>query len=262
MLHLRAPRVFLSCMVLLVVQPSHGAEIIGGKEVRPHSLPYMALLENNDTTPICGGTLIDPKWVLTAAHCANIETVLLGVHSIKKKEKDSRQVLKVKGSFPHPHYDRNTKVNDLMLLKLRQTVKQTKTVKCLNLSKTIKEPTSGTKCMVAGWGRTNNNAKKLSDVLMSVNVTVIERVKCNSPEYYNHKPVINEDMICAGSNGRKAADTCNGDSGGPLVCNGVLVGVTSFGGAKCGLNKKPGVYAFLSEKQLKWIKNTMKNPQI
>lgn len=51
-----------------------------------------------------------------------------------------------------------------------------------------------------------------------------------------------------------------GDSGGPLICGGALVGVTSFG-KQCGLIKKPGVYAFLSPKQLNWIKKTMKKSE-
>ncbi|XP_047197313.1 granzyme A-like [Hippoglossus stenolepis] len=247
----------LSCMVLLIVHSSDGSEIIDGTEVKPHSLPYMALLLR--TRPACGGILIDESWVLTAAHCKKIKTVLLGVHSIKAKKDKSRPVIKVKKRFPHPQYVSTTEGNDLMLLKLDKSVKETKTVKCLKLDDAIKDPAAGTSCMVAGWGQTNNG--KMSDVLMSVNVTVVDRVKCNSPEYYNRHPVITSGMICAGSDGTNEADTCGGDSGGPLMCSGGLVGVTSFG-TKCGRIDKPGVYSYLTEEQLSWIKKTMKKSNI
>ncbi|KAL3975522.1 F-box protein 30 [Sarotherodon galilaeus] len=249
MYYLGCFRVFISCVVLFIVQSSDGAEIIGGNEVKPHSLPFMALLEGNKGN--CGGILIDQAWILTAAHCDKIKNVSLGVHSISRDKK--KQIQKVKKSFPHPCFDAKDRVNDLMLLKLNKKVKKTATVNWRKLVNT-KDPADRSICVVAGWGATKSKAEQMSDVLRSVNVTVIDRVKCNSPAYYNLKPVITSSMICAGS---ETADTCVGDSGGPLLCNDVLTGITSFGPEECGNKKHPGVYAFLSDKQLQWIKKTM-----
>ncbi|KAL0979896.1 hypothetical protein UPYG_G00191250 [Umbra pygmaea] len=245
-----------SAVLLLFVHCGDCVEIIGGQEVKPHSLPYMALLENKNGKKVCGGILIHQQWVLTAAHCATIKKVWLGVHSIKQQEKNTRQVLKVKGQVQHPCFEwKNISIpNDIMLLKLDKKVKLSKAVKVLPLPVSVEDVPAGTVCSVSGWGVTEHNPKAMSDVLQSVNVTVIDRMKCNSAQYYNMKPIITYNMLCAGFMGKTRQDSCQGDSGGPLVCEGVLQGVVSFGEG-CGIKNKPGVYTLVS-KYLDWIKKT------
>ncbi|KAK6305944.1 hypothetical protein J4Q44_G00228690 [Coregonus suidteri] len=250
-----------STIILLYLHSGDCAEIIGGKEVKPHSLPYMALLENKQGRKVCGGILIHQQWVLTAAHCTNITKVFLGVHSIKQEEKETRQVRKVKGSIPHPCYDHNIRVNDIMLLKLDKKVKPTKEVKALALPVPVADVPAGTQCSVSGWGATQNNAKTMSDVLLSTNVTVIDRRTCNSADYYNMTPIITYSMLCAGSVDKTRVDSCQGDSGGPLVCGSELRGVVSFG-KQCGIKNKPGVYTLMSTKYLDWINKTMRKSLI
>ena len=95
----------------------------------------------------------------------------------------------------------------LSLVQLDTDVKQTKSVKYLQLANVIPDPKEGTKCMVAGWGTVKVKKQKMSDALMSADVTIIKRETCNSPKYYNSNPVIIPDMVCAGPLGKTYTDT-------------------------------------------------------
>uniref|UniRef100_A0AAZ1XSH6 Peptidase S1 domain-containing protein n=1 Tax=Oreochromis aureus TaxID=47969 RepID=A0AAZ1XSH6_OREAU len=223
------------------------SEIIQGKEVEPHSLPFMAYVRGKLSS--YGGTLIHPQrihlflpYMMCVCVCLRFNNSLHIFPIFKLKHTNAVKLIH--------------QCHSVFLFQLQEPVTLTRTVKWLKLGKTIRDPAAGSRCLVAGWGRTET--KRTSDVLMSVNVTVVDRQTCNSRDYYNHRPEITRDMISAGSDGTNVADTCQGDSGGPLLCDGALVGVTSFGEG-CGVIKKPGVYSFVSERQLQWIKKTMKS---
>ncbi|XP_068105463.1 granzyme A-like isoform X2 [Hyperolius riggenbachi] len=227
-------------------------EIIGGKEAKPHSRPYMALI--NTKGCMCGGTLIDSSWVLTAAHCTinASTTIILGLHFLRNQGQ-SVQKFKALQWFTHD-YDNKTEDNDVQLVKLSGKAKLNKAVKPLKLPTTSSDVKAGTICESAGWGITRNDVSIASDKLMEVSLPVISREKCAAMWYPR---VITENMMCTlYANGGK--DTCRGDSGGPLICQGKFRGVVSFGPDRCGDPQRPAVYAFLTKDHINWIKRQIK----
>ncbi|NWT00286.1 GRAA protein, partial [Mionectes macconnelli] len=244
-----------SAVILQVIHGGLCVDIIGGTEVTPHSRPFMALIMKSGKV-FCGGALIKENWVLTAAHCkVKAGSIVLGAHSWKAREKQ-QQTFQIAKQVSYPCYDSASKENDIMLIQLNKRAILTAAVQPIPLPTSGDDPKPGTICTVAGWGQTDNRGRT-SYTLREVNITVISRQVCNDKHHYNGKPVITENMICAGAKEGKK-DSCDGDSGAPLRCNNVMRGITSFGKKKkCGSVDGPGVYTRLTKQYLQWIRKTI-----
>uniref|UniRef100_A0A8C4X506 trypsin n=1 Tax=Erpetoichthys calabaricus TaxID=27687 RepID=A0A8C4X506_ERPCA len=217
---------------MLVTYEGDCVEIVGGREVQNHSRPYMAYLST-----MCGGALIKPDWVLTAAHCKKLNQieVTLGTHLRIEKE-PTRQKFQVKTAVVHPYFNNNTYVNDIMLLKLNASATLNKYVSLLPLPKHGEDVEAGTNCSVAGWGATKFGL--YSTILLSHSVILYMQFLLSF--------ILN------------VMSLTQGDSGGPLLCNGIYRGIVSFGKG-CGLPRKPGVYTLLTKEYLKWIQGLIED---
>ncbi|XP_060092570.1 granzyme A-like [Heteronotia binoei] len=241
---------FSAAILFLGMHRGHCGEIVRGRLSIPHSRPYMAAIVKGNAIH-CGGTLIQKNWVLTAAHChINIgDKVILGAHSLSKYEKQ-KQVFQVTRVIRHRYYIPKTLENDIMLLKLNKCATITRSVRTIQLPRTNKDVRPGTHCLAAGWGRTESEWP--SDVLQEINVTIVDRRKCN----YNHRITTNK--LCAIVRNLNGG-VCRGDSGGPLICERIQRGITSYiaDNMRCGVlrRKAPDVYTRLTKDHVVWINN-------
>ncbi|XP_007949742.2 serine protease 48 [Orycteropus afer afer] len=256
---------FLLLGISVCGRPTYTSRIVGGQDAAKGYWPWQVSLRLGQSH-ICGGSLINEWWILTAAHCVSTTWTLLTytvwLGSIDADYSSEGLQYYVSKIIIHPNFKETTA--DIALLKLSSRVTFTSLILpiCLpNIKKHLAIPAS---CWVVGWGKTKESQDSdFYPILQEVEVPVIDHKACE--KLYNPigvyfpelEKVIKKDMICAGDTDRHK-DSCKGDSGGPLSCDidgvWIQIGVVSWG-IGCG-QSLPAVYTSVIYYQ-KWINATI-----
>lgn len=243
--------------------------IIGGFEALQQATMHQVSIrrKTNDQASFgsghfCGGSLINNRTVLTAAHClvdnndrqrAASYFRVVGGSLNRTVASANTEIVDVSRVVIHEKYNPKNFDNDVGLLILSTAIPSNHpTLRPIDM--VTGRPNPGIVCQTSGWGTTIYGVSMATPVLMAVNVTVQATEICNGTTSY--KGSIKVGMLCAGE-WQGGRDACQGDSGGPLVCNGVLSGIVSHG-AGCGEAAYPGVYADVAHYR-EWIRKNGAN---
>jgi len=232
-------------------------KIVGGDPANQGENRWITSLQGSGSH-FCGASLIDDRWVLTAAHCvegetASAVTVWVGGYDLRQPEQGT--TLQVSKIHAHQDYDGETLNNDIALLELAQAAPESlPRVKLPTAEVMATAAAPGDSLTASGWGTLSEGGSS-PNRLHEVAIPVVSNEACNAPESYGGDIVAS--MICAGlrSGGK---DSCQGDSGGPLWVDfqdsDYLVGLVSFGDG-CAVANKYGVYTRVIS-FLDWIQQT------
>ncbi len=226
------------------------SRIIGGEQAPAGEWPYMvALTKRGESDANCGGSLLNGRYVLTAAHCVDKKDpttidVIIGAYDMDNASAAER--VRVKQIYVHEAYVSVQGGNDIALLEL-ESIPALNQFTSIATTEEFNKLNKDDLLRVIGFGARNEKDGVRSDYptkLHQVDVPFmsIEECRTKGPGYDRQ----GEGVFCAGVVGK---DSCNGDSGGPIFFRNnrgyVQMGVVSWGDG-CGRSDKPGVYTKLS----------------
>ncbi|MER6388419.1 serine protease [Streptomyces sp. NPDC059382] len=238
-------------------QAAADSVVIGGQPVKVADSPWVVALASRDRFggtrggQFCGGVIVAPTTVVTAAHCLGRQVLGGPVESVpdlrviagrtELRATDGREIA-VLAARVNPAYDSASNAGDLAVLELAEAVPADQVLPMADKGHPAYE--AGTEASVYGWGDTSG----FGDYAYGLRAARVEILADRVCEDAYPGDVDGQyraaSMVCAGDRGG-GKDACQGDSGGPLVARGRLIGVVSWGRG-CGRADSPGVYTRIS----------------
>uniref|UniRef100_A0A1L8EAP4 Putative serine protease sp24d-like protein n=1 Tax=Haematobia irritans TaxID=7368 RepID=A0A1L8EAP4_HAEIR len=243
---------FVGLLVALasIVCALPNGRIVGGENAKVGQFPHQVSLQKRDGFHMCGGSILNERFILTAAHCVvdgygivarPPELFQVRVGSVDRI--NGGTLVYIKRIIVHENY--GNFLNDVALLELMEPLEWSNTIKPIEMADS--EVPSGEDVIVSGWGRLFTGGP-IPQRLQWNTLKALTTEECEKAIEWGY-----DSLICLAHTQNNGV--CNGDSGGPATYQGKLVGVAGFVVDGCGSTNPDGYAKVFYHK--KWILENM-----